>query len=115
MGFGIWDLGFGIWDFMEAQPQKELSDSGYDITPISDETRDRLAQDLNEEERRILLHEVDPYWVDTTVNCSYGAFAEVTAQLAPVVLADLRRIGVLRVIVEISSKQALITAPVLPR
>ncbi|MEP6704893.1 MAG: peptide-methionine (R)-S-oxide reductase, partial [Acidobacteriota bacterium] len=40
---------------MKTQTQKELSESGYDITPISDEMRDRLAQDLNEEERRVLL------------------------------------------------------------
>ncbi|MEP6703219.1 MAG: peptide-methionine (R)-S-oxide reductase MsrB [Acidobacteriota bacterium] len=40
---------------MQTQIQKEMSDSGYDVTPISDETRDRLAQDLNEEERRVLL------------------------------------------------------------
>ena len=40
---------------MTPETQKELSESGYDITPISDETRERLAQDLNEEEYRVLL------------------------------------------------------------
>mgnify|MGYP002779451109 CR=1 FL=1 len=36
---------------------KELSDSGFDITPIDEETRERLAYDLTEEERRILLNQ----------------------------------------------------------
>jgi peptide-methionine (R)-S-oxide reductase len=40
---------------MEPQLSGKMSDSGYDITPISDETRERLAQDLTVEERRILL------------------------------------------------------------
>jgi len=34
---------------------RRLSDSGYDITPLSPEAIERLAQDLNEEERRVLL------------------------------------------------------------
>ena len=34
---------------MQVETKRELSDSGYDITPISDETRDRLAESLNEE------------------------------------------------------------------
>ena len=34
----------------------ETSDSGYDITPLSEEAIERLAQDLNEEEFRILLN-----------------------------------------------------------
>ena len=33
----------------------KLSESGYDITPLSAEAIERLAQDLNEEEHRILL------------------------------------------------------------
>jgi peptide-methionine (R)-S-oxide reductase len=41
---------------MKTETQKELSGSGYDISPISDETRERLAQDLNEEEYRVLLN-----------------------------------------------------------
>jgi len=40
---------------MEPQLSQKRSDSGYDLTPISNETRDHLAQDLNEEERRIML------------------------------------------------------------
>jgi peptide-methionine (R)-S-oxide reductase len=40
---------------------KETSDSGFDITPIDEETRERLAEDLTEEERRILLnHGTEP-------------------------------------------------------
>jgi len=41
---------------MQAETKRELSESGYDITPISDELRERLAKDLNEEEYRILLN-----------------------------------------------------------
>jgi len=37
------------------QPQRKLSETGYDITPISAETRDRLAEDLTDEERHIML------------------------------------------------------------
>ena len=40
---------------MTPETQKELSESGYDITPISAEMRERLAQDLTSEERRVLL------------------------------------------------------------
>ena len=34
---------------------KAISGSGYDITPIDDETRQRLAADLTEEQRYVLL------------------------------------------------------------
>ena len=62
---------------MKSQSQKELSESGYDITPISDETRDRLAQDLNEEERRILLnHGTEPAFCGTLLdNKQDGTYA----------------------------------------
>ena len=40
----------------QAELSDHISESGYDITPISDETRDHLAQDLNEEEYRVLLN-----------------------------------------------------------
>jgi peptide-methionine (R)-S-oxide reductase len=40
---------------MEAQAPRKISESGYDITPISKEIRDRLAVDLTDEERRVLL------------------------------------------------------------
>jgi len=36
---------------MEAQASRKVSESGYDITPISKETRDRLATQLTDEER----------------------------------------------------------------
>jgi peptide-methionine (R)-S-oxide reductase len=41
---------------MTPETKKTRSESGYDITPISDEIRERLAQDLNEEEYRVLLN-----------------------------------------------------------
>ena len=40
---------------MTPESKKELSDSGYDISSISNEQRERLAQNLTAEERRILL------------------------------------------------------------
>jgi peptide-methionine (R)-S-oxide reductase len=54
---------------MKTQTQKELSESGYDITPISGATRDKLAEDLNEEERRILLnHGTEPAFCGTLLD-----------------------------------------------
>jgi len=40
---------------MIPQTQKTLSESGYDVTPISAEVREQLAQNLTSEERHILL------------------------------------------------------------
>ena len=62
---------------MEAQPSRKISDSGYDITPISKETRDRLAKDLNAEERRILLdHGTEPAFCGTLFdNKQEGVYA----------------------------------------
>jgi len=54
---------------MEAQLSRKISDSGYDITPISKETLDRLAQDLNDEERRIMLdHGTEPAFCGTLLD-----------------------------------------------
>jgi len=40
---------------------KEVSESGYDLTPISDDVRQNLAADLTEEQREILLnHGTEP-------------------------------------------------------
>ena len=51
---------------MQAETQKELSESGYDITPLDAETIERLAQDLNGEERRVLLdHGTEPAFCGT--------------------------------------------------
>ncbi len=41
---------------MKPETKMNLSETGFDTTPISAETRDRLAQDLTDEERRVLLH-----------------------------------------------------------
>jgi peptide-methionine (R)-S-oxide reductase len=41
---------------MSTKTQKELSETGYDLTPLDQATIDRLAEDLNDEERRILLN-----------------------------------------------------------
>ena len=62
---------------MEAQLSKKISESGYDITPISKETRDRLAQHLNDEERRILLdHGTEPAFCGTLLdNKQEGTYA----------------------------------------
>lgn len=41
---------------MKTEIGQELSGSGYDIRPLDKDTIERLAQDLNEEEYRILLN-----------------------------------------------------------
>ena len=49
--------------------QKKLSVSGYDITPLSVEAIERLAQDLNEEEYRVLLdHATEPAFCGTLLD-----------------------------------------------
>ena len=49
--------------------QQEISGSGYDITPLSAEAIERLAQDLNEEEYRILLdHGTEPAFCGTLLD-----------------------------------------------
>jgi len=62
---------------MEAQAQKQQSESGYDITPLSQEAVNRLAQDLNDEERRILLnHGTEPAFCGTLLdNKQDGSYA----------------------------------------
>jgi peptide-methionine (R)-S-oxide reductase len=62
---------------MEAKAQKQLSETGYDITPLTQEQIDRLAQDLNEEERRILLdHGTEPPFCGTLLdNKQDGVYA----------------------------------------
>ena len=42
---------------MTPETKKELSESGYDISPISAETREKLAQNLTKEEYDILLNQ----------------------------------------------------------
>ena len=47
----------------------ETSESGYDITPLSADAIERLAQDLNEEEHRILLdHGTEPAFCGTLLD-----------------------------------------------
>ena len=41
---------------MNDETGRHRSESGYDVTPLDRETIERLAQDLNEEEYRILLN-----------------------------------------------------------
>jgi len=62
---------------MEAQVSRKISDSGYDVTPISKEIRDRLAEDLNDEERRIMLdHGTEPAFCGTLLdNKEEGTYA----------------------------------------
>jgi peptide-methionine (R)-S-oxide reductase len=56
---------------------KEMSASGYDITPISAEERERLARNLTAEERRILLNHgtEPPFCGDLTDNKQDGTYA----------------------------------------
>ena len=62
---------------MEAQASKRLSESGYDITPISKETRERLAKDLDPEAYRVLLdHGTEPPFCGTLLdNKQEGVYA----------------------------------------
>jgi peptide-methionine (R)-S-oxide reductase len=62
---------------MKAETQRELSESGYDITPLDRETVQRLAQDLTGEERRILLdHGTEPAFCgNLTDNKEPGTYA----------------------------------------
>ena len=54
---------------MKAELGKESSDSGYDVTPLDQEAIDRLAQDLNEEEYRVLLdHGTEPPFCGTLLD-----------------------------------------------
>src|SRR5438105_9981328 len=49
--------------------ETQLSESGYDITPLSDEAIERLAEDLNKEEYRILLnHGTEPAFCGTLLD-----------------------------------------------
>ena len=54
---------------MTPETKTQLSASGYDISPLNDETIARLAQDLNEEEYRILLnHGTEPAFCGTLLD-----------------------------------------------
>lgn len=49
--------------------ERMTSDSGYDITPLAADDIDRLTQDLDEEERRILLdHGTEPAFCGTLLD-----------------------------------------------
>jgi len=62
---------------MTPEAKLATSESGYDITPISRDVRDRLAQDLNAEERRILMdHGTEPAFCGTLLdNKQTGTYA----------------------------------------
>ncbi len=54
---------------MEPQTQRGLSAAGFDITPLDAEAIGRLAEDLNDEERRILLdHGTEPAFCGTLLD-----------------------------------------------
>ena len=59
------------------QPQTKRSESGYDLTPLSKDAIERLAQDLTEEEKRILLnHGTEPAFCGTLLdNKQEGTYA----------------------------------------
>ena len=62
---------------MEPRTQSELSGTGYDISPLSEDKVERLAEDLNDEERRILLtHGTEPPFCGTLLdNKQDGVYA----------------------------------------
>jgi peptide-methionine (R)-S-oxide reductase len=54
---------------MTPEPKKQLSASGYDVTTLDNETVTRLAEDLNSEERGILLnHGTEPAFCGTLLD-----------------------------------------------
>lgn len=54
---------------MRPELQRDHSESGFDISPISEEIRNRLAEKLNEEERRVLLdHGTEPAFCGTLLD-----------------------------------------------
>ena len=57
--------------------EKTISDSGYDITPISDGERERLAQDLDAESYRVLINHgtEPPFCGNLTDNKEDGVYA----------------------------------------
>jgi len=59
------------------QPQTKRSESGYDLTTLSKDAIERLAQDLTEEEKRILLnHGTEPAFCGTLLdNKQEGTYA----------------------------------------
>ena len=59
------------------QPQPKRSDSGYDLTPLTPDQVARLAKDLNDEERRIMLdHGTEPAFCGTLLdNKQEGMYA----------------------------------------
>jgi peptide-methionine (R)-S-oxide reductase len=59
------------------QPQTKRSDSGYDLTPLTSEQVGRLAIELNDEERRIMLdHGTEPAFCGTLLdNKQEGTYA----------------------------------------
>ena len=59
------------------QPQTKRSESGYDLTPLSKDAIERLAHDLTEEEKRILLnHGTEPAFCGTLLdNKQEGTYA----------------------------------------
>lgn len=62
---------------MEAQLSRKISDSGYDVTPIGRDVVERLAKELTDEERRILLdHGTEPPFCGTLLdNKQEGVYA----------------------------------------
>ena len=62
---------------MKPESQRELSTSGYHLTPLTQDEIERLAADLTDEERRILLnHGTEPAFCGTLLdNKQDGTYA----------------------------------------
>jgi peptide-methionine (R)-S-oxide reductase len=62
---------------MEPEMKRSVSETGYDITPLSAEAVERLARDLNKEEYRVLLdHGTEPPFCGTLLdNKEEGIYA----------------------------------------
>ena len=62
---------------MKTKTQRDISESGFNIAPISAEEHERLAQDLTNEERHILLNHgtEPPFCGNLTDNKAEGTYA----------------------------------------
>lgn len=62
---------------MIPEAQKVISESGYEITPLSGDERERLAKDLNEEAYHVLLNHgtEPPFCGNLTDNKQEGVYA----------------------------------------
>lgn len=70
----FWNKSLKLWDY---RSMKQISETGYDITPISKADREFLAQDLNAESYKVLINHgtEPPFCGNLTDNKESGTYA----------------------------------------